>query len=140
MKSKHLLLALLAAGLSLGSLQAQEAPKEKPPGAPQRPGLTFDSVSKHLELTDEQKTQVKPILENWQTKAAEIRKDKDAAPEDRRAKMKALRDDTSAKLKPILTAEQYAKWEKMGPGARRGGTAGAPGDAPEGKKHGKKAE
>ena len=118
-----------------GSLQAQEAPKDKPadkvaPSAPapgmRRPGLSLDGIAKQLDLTDDQKTKVKPILEDLQKQIAELRKDTSVAPEDRPAKMKEIREGVSAKLKEILTAEQFAKWEKMGPGMRRPGGAGGP--------------
>jgi hypothetical protein len=48
-------------------------------------------------------------------------------PTDRRAKMKEIRDATTAKLKDILTPEQLDKWTKMGQGNRRPpGGAGTP--------------
>jgi hypothetical protein len=48
--------------------------------------------------------------------------------------MKALRDDTSAQLKPILTPEQFQKWQTMQTRMRRmsppAGGAPAPGAPP----------
>jgi hypothetical protein len=89
--------------------------------------MSVDAVAKQLDLTDEQKPKVKPILEEWQKKIADFRKSSaDLSQEDRRAKMKELRDATTAQLKPILTEEQLAKWEKMGQGMRRQGGPGAP--------------
>ena len=123
-------IALAAGSVFAGStLQAQDAPKDKPaapaPGM-RRPGLSLDNLAKQLDLTDDQKVKVKPILEDLQKKIAEIRKDTSIAAEDRPAKMKEIREGTSAKLKEILTAEQFAKWEKMGAGMRRPGGAGGP--------------
>ena len=40
--------------------------------------------------------------------------------------MKTIREDMTAKMKEILTADQFAKWQKMMPGRRPGGGAGAP--------------
>lgn len=127
------LAALVAACLFAGSaLQAQDAPKDKPadaPGGPgmRRPMLSLDSMAKQLDLTDDQKIKVKPIIEELTQKMGDLRKDTAMAPEDRRPKMKELRDAATAKLKEILTAEQFAKWEKMGPGGRRpGGAGGSP--------------
>ena len=104
------------------------------------PLLSVTGMAKLLDLTDEQKIKVKPIMEEWQKKVAELRKDislieedrrtigewqknvaeprKDIslAEEDRRAKLKDLRKGVSAKLKNILTAEQLAKCEQ---GVRR---------------------
>jgi Spy/CpxP family protein refolding chaperone len=142
------IIAIAATGLFAGNaLQAQDAPKDKPadapaggpggPGGMRRPPLSADALAKQLDLTDDQKTKIKPILEEMQKKMADFRKDAASlAPEDRRAKMKEIRDGVTAKLKEILTAEQLAKWEKMGPGNRRppGGAGGPPPAATEGDK------
>jgi Spy/CpxP family protein refolding chaperone len=139
--NKTLMIAALMAGslFSAGTLLAQDAPKDKPPGdqgspggpggpggpAVRRPMLTFEAVSKQLSLTDEQKPKVKPIIDDYIQKMTDMRKDTAMAPADRRTKMKEIRDAATAKLKDILTAEQLATWEKMG--ARRPGAgAGAP--------------
>lgn len=130
------LAALVATSLFAGSaLQAQDAPKDKPADAPggapggsgmRRPMLSLDSVAKQLDLTEDQKTKVKPVIEELTQKMGDLRKDTAMSPEDRRPKMKELRDAATAKLKEILTAEQFAKWEKVGPGGRRPGGAGGP--------------
>lgn len=130
------MMVVLAAGSLFASstLQAQDAPKDKPadnkPAAPtpgaRRPGLSLDGLAKQLDLTEDQKVKIKPILEDLQKKISELRKDTSIAPEDRPAKMKEIREGVSAKLKEILTPEQFAKWEKNGPGMRRPGGAGGP--------------
>ncbi len=122
--------ALAAAGLFAGNtLQAQEAPKpagdQAPPGM-RRPPLSVDAIAKQLDLTDDQKTKIKPIFEDMQKQFGELRKDTSLSQEDRRAKLKAARDGVTTKLKEILTAEQLAKWEKMGPGNRRPGATTPP--------------
>ncbi len=134
--NKTLMMVALAAGSLFASnpLQAQDAPKDKPadnqPAAPpagaRHPAFSLDSIAKQLDLTDDQKIKIKPIIEDSQKQIAELRKDASLAPEDRPAKVKAIREATSTKLKEILTAEQFAKWEKMGAGMRRGPGAGGP--------------
>ena len=134
--NKTLMIALAAGSLFASSpLQAQDAPKDKPadnkptapaPGMRRAPGLSLENLAKQLDLTDDQKVKIKPILEDLQKQIAELRKDTSVAPEDRPAKMKTIREGISAKLKEILTAEQFAKWEKLGPGMRRPGGAGGP--------------
>jgi protein CpxP len=128
LKKTIMMATLVAGGLLAGiPLQAQDAPKTPPAGdqpaaaapAPRRPQFTLDGMAKALDLTDDQKTKVKPIMEEQQKKMTDLRNDKTLSPEDRRAKMKEIRDATGAKLKEVLTAEQYAKWEKMGPPNRR---------------------
>ncbi len=126
------LAALVLAGLFAGnSSQAQDAPKDKPAGAPGGPGmrspmLSPDSLAKLLDLTEDQKTKVKPIIEELTQKIGDLRKDTNITPEEKRPKMKELRDAATAKLKEVLTVEQFAKWEKNGPGGRRLGGAGGP--------------
>lgn len=131
-----MLVTLVAGGLLGGlPLQAQDAsntPSATPPPV-RRPGLSFTSISKQLDLTDDQKPKVKPILEDMQKQVAEVRKDTTLTPEDRRAKIKDIRDAAGTQLKDILTPEQYAKWQKIGVGGRRppgGGAPGAPGATP----------
>jgi Spy/CpxP family protein refolding chaperone len=116
--------ALLAASVLAGStaLQAQDAstnsaPKA-PPGAPMRHN-SFDMVSKQLALTDDEKPKVQPIWDDMQKQMRDLRADTTIAATDKHAKMKDIRDATTAKLKDILTPEQLAKWQKIGPGMHR---------------------
>ena len=131
--NKTLTIAALLAGslLTAGSLLAQDAPKDKPPGTQggtmRNRAATFDSIATQLKLTDEQKPKAKPAIEEMIQKMHDLRTDTTLTQTDRRAKMKEIRDNTTTKLKDILTAEQLANWEKMGPGNRRpSGNAGMP--------------
>jgi Spy/CpxP family protein refolding chaperone len=129
-----MLVALVAGGLLSGiPLRAQDAsntPAATPPPT-RRPMMTVDGIAKQLDLTDDQKTKVKPIIEDMQKQGAEVRKDTSLSQEDRRAKMKEIRDAASTQLKDILTPEQFAKWQKMGAGNRRQAPPNAPpGGAP----------
>jgi len=124
--NKTLMIAALVAGTMFAAdiaVRAQDSTNTppagaRPPGGP-RAGMNFETIASQLGLTDEQKTKVKPILEEMRQKMADLRKDTTLEAADRRAKMKEIRDDISAKLKEILTPEQYEKWLKMGPGNRR---------------------
>ena len=72
-------------------------------------------------MTDAQKPQVKAALDEQMQKMGELRKDPDFAGlsrEDKMTKMKPIRDAFVAKMKNILTPDQFAKFEKMGPGMR----------------------
>jgi Spy/CpxP family protein refolding chaperone len=104
---------------------ATPAPGARPPGA--RGAMNFEFVATQLALSDEQKTKAKPVFDEMRQKMGDLRKDTTLEQTERRAKMKEIRDDTNTKLKEIFTPEQYAKWQKMAPGARRpGGANGAP--------------
>lgn len=119
------LAALLAGGLFAGNaLQAQDS-STAPPARQRGRGLNIDNLAKQLDLSDAQKPKVKAVLDEMQKKMRELRLDTSLSREDRRAKMKEIRDASSTKLKDILTADQFAKWEKMRPAGRRNG-AGTP--------------
>jgi len=116
----------LFAGLALGSLMAGTAVAQAQPTNPPK-ALTItnapaarptmqgpaDFWAQRLGLSDEQKQKVKPIFEEERQKFADLRKLADMKPEDRRTKYMAIREETSAKLKPILTPEQYDKYTKL---------------------------
>ena len=129
--TKTLALAALVAGSLLAgtALQAQDAPKEKPPGGPGMRGRpNMEQIAKDLNLTDDQKTKLKAAMEDQQAKMKALREDTSLSQEDRRAKMKEIRDAMQAKIKEILTPEQLAKWQEQM--KQRGRPPGGPGGKP----------
>jgi Spy/CpxP family protein refolding chaperone len=96
-------------------------PPGAPPGGPRgmRGGPTVDQLAKALDLTDEQKTKVKPILDARDEKMKAMRADTSLAPEDRRTKMRSIFEETQEQMKGVLTPEQFEKYQKMGPRPRR---------------------
>jgi Spy/CpxP family protein refolding chaperone len=117
--------------------ESKPAPKrEGPPGGPggQRAEAAKERLNKmaeELKLTDDQKTKVEAVMKAQQEKMRGSR-DTNATPEERREKMKTVREEMTKKMKEILTPEQFAKWEKM-PQGRGPGGPGRPG-APTGDK------
>lgn len=118
--TKTLALAALVAGSLLAgiTLQAQDAPADKPPGAqggpggPGKHGPNFDKIAKELNLTDDQKTKMKAVLEEERTQMKALHQDTSLSKEERQAKMKEIRESTRSAIKQILTPEQLKKWEK----------------------------
>ena len=143
MKStKTMLIAALAAGalLACSSALAQDSTNTPPPGAPpaggppgggmRGRGPSLEQITKDLSLTDDQKPQVKAVLDDQMQKMSDLRKDPDFSSlsrEDKMAKVKTIRDETATKLKDILTPDQFAKWQKASQGMRRNGPPGGPG-------------
>lgn len=139
------LLAALATGALIAltpNLQAQENKPDRPGNGP-RAGQRGEQVkerlariSEELKLTEDQKTKIESAMKE---QAETMRGLRDATPEERREKMQAARKAFDGKMKEILTADQYAKWEKTreqrGPAGegRRGGPGGpgAAGNRPE---------
>lgn len=140
MKLNKTLIALLAGSLLAGgTLQAQDAPKVKPPaaagGAPVAPGgmrpgmMTPEKIAKELSLNDDQTTKLKEAMQERRQKMTDMRNDSSIAQEDKRAKAKEIMDAANAKIKTFLTAEQYEKYLKLAPGPRNRPGATAPGVA-----------
>lgn len=119
--TKTILIAALAMGAMLACsspLRAQDAANtppagERPPGG-LRGAQSIDRLTKMLNLTDAEKPQVQAALDEMSKKVGELRADTSLSKEDRRTKMKEIREAFRAKMKAILTPEQFAKFEKMG--------------------------
>jgi Spy/CpxP family protein refolding chaperone len=104
--------SVFAANVAVRAQDSTNTPPAHPPVA--HGGANFDYIATQLALTDDQKEKVRPILDEMRQKTADLRKDTTLAMEDRRAKMKEIRENTSTKLKDILTPQQFEKWQKMG--------------------------
>jgi protein CpxP len=135
--NKSMLIAALAAGCLLVWSPALRAdgtntppstptagapPAGAPPAAQRRPGPNLDQ----LNLTDDQKPKVQAILDAQRQKMRDLRQDTSLTPEDRRAKMKTIQDDTTTQMKAVLTPEQFEKWQKMPQAGMRGRRNGPP--------------
>jgi len=123
---------LMAFGQIAGA-QDQPKPDAPPAGAARRGPPGPDKIMEQLKLTDDQKEKVKPILKDQFEKMKALHDDQSLTRQEKQPKMKEIREATNAKLKPILTTEQFAEWQKMGQrGGRRAGAKKPPGDAPAG--------
>ena len=102
-------------GLALASLvylQAKE-PEQHGPKPEHGPGPhhmmmgnPFDHLTKDLNLTDDQKTKVQPIVDQTRPQMAAIHKEA-------MEKMHALLDSAGAQIRPLLTPEQQVKFDAM---------------------------
>jgi protein CpxP len=114
---------LLAAGLMLLSasasqLIAQEAPPSPPaPSHHARVRTTLDDrvkvFAKQLDLSDQQQTAVKRILEQRQRDTLRIRQDASLSGEERIARFRALQDQTAERIRAVLTEEQKKKYDPL---------------------------
>ena len=133
MKStKTLLIAALAAGALLAgssALRAQDA-TNTPPAGEHSPGMkSHPDLAKQLDLTDAQKPKVEAIRKNATEKGRALREDTSLTPEEKKAKAKAIREDTATQMKGVLTPEQFTKWQEMSKRGPRMHPPGGP-DAP----------
>ena len=83
----------------------------------ERVEMRTEKLSEKLGLDENQKAKVKEVLLSQQKENKEVREEMKADREKARAEMKATmkkqHEELKAKLKPILTEDQYKKWEAM---------------------------
>jgi len=113
---------LLATGLTLFSAAAfaqqdNAAAPTPDASAPQQGGhghLTPDEqvarMTKRYSLSSDQQAQIKPILANQQQQMQALRQDSSLSRDDRMAKMKSIRDDSSGKISALLNDSQKQKF------------------------------
>jgi protein CpxP len=144
MKTKKLiLLTALATGCLLTlNVSAQDKPQRpegaRPPGAEQG-GQRRGNIAEQLNLTAEQKPKVEVIMKEAGEKRRALREDTSLTPEQKREKGQAIQQATTAKMKEVLTAEQFAKFEELTKNRRGQGPGGPGGQRPQGERPAKNA-
>jgi|SRR5215469_538553 len=109
---------LLAAGLTF----AQTSQEPKPPPPEKHSGMHdegesldqhLQTLSKKLNLSDEQKAKIKPILQDQMEQMKAVRADSSLSKDQRRAKIKSIHDSSHDRINTVLTPEQQAKLKQM---------------------------
>ncbi len=77
------------------------------------PDKQVAELSKKLNLTADQQTQIKPILVARQQQMEALHQDQSMSQPDKMAKMTSLRDDSNAKIEAVLNDTQKQKFEQM---------------------------
>jgi Spy/CpxP family protein refolding chaperone len=101
-----------AAAMSLAALvylQAKEPGEHKHehgPGPHQMMGNPLEHLSKDLDLTDDQKGKVQPIIDQAKPQIAAIHKEA-------MEKMHALMESAGAQIRPLLTPQQQQKFDAI---------------------------
>jgi protein CpxP len=72
----------------------------------------IEQLDKELTLTADQKTKLKAYFEGERKKMQDMRADTSVTREQRQEKQRATREDLNKEMKSVLTADQFAKWEK----------------------------
>ncbi len=70
-----------------------------------------DHLNQQLNLTDDQKTQIKTILDNQHQQMQALRSNSSAS--DRKTEMKQLRENTHSQIRAVLKPDQQAKFDQM---------------------------
>jgi Spy/CpxP family protein refolding chaperone len=125
--SRFALSGLLATGLTLCSAAAfaqQESAAPAPDASAQQPpngggrmghrGMDPDEqlarMTQRYNLSSDQQTQIKPILANQQQQMTALRGDSSMSRDDKMAKMKGIREDSTTKIQAILNDSQKQKF------------------------------
>jgi periplasmic protein CpxP/Spy len=77
------------------------------------PQRQVNMLSKRLNLTDDQKNQILPILTDRRQQMKSIHEDTSLSQQDRRAKMRSLWEDSDSKVKAVLNDDQKQKYDQM---------------------------
>ena len=110
-------LMLLAVGLTF----AQPSQESQAPTPDKHAGMQHgESADQHLQmlseklnLTDDQKAKLKPILQGQVQQMKAAREDSSLSEEQKRAKMKSIHESLHDQINAVLTPEQQAKFEQM---------------------------
>lgn len=133
---KAMICALLTVAMACcgTALYAQMQDSGQGGGQQQRRGpMSTDDRLQHLtqmlNLTSDQQTKIRPILENESTQMQALRGDTSMSRDDKMTKMKSIRESTNSQISPILTSDQQQKWQQMQTQHMRpqGAPMGAPG-------------
>jgi ElaB/YqjD/DUF883 family membrane-anchored ribosome-binding protein len=89
-------------------------------------------MTKHYALSDAQKTQIRPILEETKKQMDALFQNASAAPEDQFDKMRRIHEDEVSKISAILNDTQRAKYQKDQERMAHEPPGGDPGPPPEG--------
>jgi periplasmic protein CpxP/Spy len=135
MRNSHLSIAfglILSAGLAVAQTPSQNQTDPAPQGAQASP-LTTESapamqqqgrhapnpqraahhLGKQLGLSKDQVAQIEPIIANRQQQVASVRSDASLSPQDRRAKLRSIQQDSRNKIEALLTDSQKQQFEQM---------------------------
>jgi periplasmic protein CpxP/Spy len=76
-------------------------------------GSRLEWLSKELNLTDDQKAKVKPILEDEGKQMKAAREDTSLSQDQKRDKMKQIHETTNSQINDILTPDQQKKFAQL---------------------------
>jgi protein CpxP len=97
----------MLATISIGNAQD---PAEKDPGRSNHRhhkwGNSLEHMTKTLDLTPDQQAKIRPILE-------QAKPQMEAARQESRQKVKAVRDNVRSQIRPLLTPPQQQKWDAI---------------------------
>jgi Spy/CpxP family protein refolding chaperone len=115
------LTGLLAFGMAGSALAQENTPPNTttPPqgavahGHQMDASRDMDHMTKHLKLTQDQQSQIQPIVQERDQQLNQLWQDSSMSKSDRRTKSQQIRDDSDSKINAILTDQQRQKYTSM---------------------------
>ena len=97
--------------------QTNAAPQTSPQGheamGTSSPEAHLQMLSEKLNLTEDQRAKLKPILQDQARQMKAVRDDPSLTPEQKAAKKKAIHETTHDQINAVLTPEQQEKFKEM---------------------------
>jgi protein CpxP len=122
------LVAVISFAICTGTAFSQDSPAQPAPpsqgsetgghgmgGHHQMPSADEQTqrLTKKLDLSEEQQTKVKAVLEDQHKQMEQLRNDSSSSQPDKRSKMRELRENSDTQIKAILNEDQQKKFDKM---------------------------
>jgi protein CpxP len=73
----------------------------------------LQKLATQLQLTDDQKAKIKPLLQEQYTQLKSVHDDTSLSSDQKQAKMKAIHQDYHSQIQAVLTPEQQKKYAAM---------------------------
>ena len=70
-------------------------------------------MTQELNLTADQQAKIKPIFASEHSQMRALKKDTSLTAQQRREKMKEIRQTADSQIKQVLTADQQTKWQQL---------------------------
>ncbi|HEY3929666.1 MAG TPA: hypothetical protein VGL89_14950 [Candidatus Koribacter sp.] len=110
--SGSLLALALTCSIAALPASAQDTQPTSQATMPDRAERTLNLLSERLSLTDQEKDQIKPILEDRQQRFQELRSES-GRPRKKKKEAQEILKDTDGKIKGVLTADQWTQYRQF---------------------------
>jgi periplasmic protein CpxP/Spy len=113
----YLAVVVTVAALALPALAQYGAGRQAghPEGRHGRMGVDdrVKHLAKELNLTEDQQTKIKSILEDEHKQLSSLKQDTSLSPEERRTKFEEIRKNTSQQIRALLNEDQQKKYDEL---------------------------
>ncbi len=126
MDSKRIALAFSAVLVLSAAAMGQTSDNSAPPPPPQQqqgpvgqgprrmdPARQLKMLTRSLNLSDDQRAQIKPLLEQRQQKMQALFQDQSLSRDQVRTQMRAIHEETRGKIEAVLNDQQKQQYEAM---------------------------